>query len=359
MLMSSLIGVRGSGRSTLLELVSGGRTFAAERTGRFAARAAMVSPPDGKLERLAGMYSSRTVKRLEYTFVDYEAVGLGEGSGREAEWLNALQQADVLVVVLPVYLDEGRDDRVQRGLAEVSADLVVADLTAVERRLERLERDLSRAPRAERQQMESEQSLQESLKVTLDEGVHLRALEWDETRLNAVRSFGFMTLKPMVVILNSSEDDVDDWEAGCEEVSRLWPYPGTAVAAVSAAIEAEAMELPEEEREEILGGLGIDMPANERMLDAVSAAADVITVYTGNETESRAWSVSRGTTALELAGIIHTDLARRFIRAEVIPMAELEAAGSEAEARRQGLIRSEGKEYALQVDDLVKVLFSR
>ena len=144
----------------------------------------------------------------------------------EAEWLNALQQADVLVVVLPVYLDEGRDDRVQRRLAEVSADLVVADLTAVERRLERLERDLSRAPRAERQQMESEQSLQESLKVTLDEGVHLRALEWDETRLNAVRSFGFMTLKPMGVILNSSEDDVDDWEAGCEEVSRLWPYPG-------------------------------------------------------------------------------------------------------------------------------------
>ena len=359
MLLSSLIGVRGSGRSTLLDVVSGGRTFAAERTGRFNARAATISPTDPNLERLAAFYASRKVVSAEYTFVDYEAVGLGEGSGRGGEWLNALQPVDVLVAVLPVFLDEDKSDRVQRRLADVSADLVIADLTAVERRLERLERDLERAPRTERPQMESEQALHVSLKEALEDGVHLRALEWDETRLNAVRSFGFMTLKPMVVVVNSNEDDVSEWESACEQVANLWPYPGTGVAAVSAAIEAEAVELEEEERGEILGALGINTSANKRVSDAVLEAGDVFTVYTGSETESRAWLVPRETTALGFAGIIHTDLAQGFIRAEVIPLDQLETAGSEVEARRQGLIRSEGKEYKLQVDDVVTVLFSR
>ncbi len=359
MLLASLIGVRGSGRSTLLELVSAGRTFAAERTGRFIARVATISPSDVKLERMAAIYSSRKVVAAEYTIVDYEGVGLAEGSGRGAEWLNAMQRVDMLVVVLPVYLDEGRSDSVQRRLAEVSADLVIADLTAVENRLERLERDLERAPRAERPNLESEQALHGSLKEALEGGVHLRALEWDETRLDAVRTFGFMTMKPMVAVLNTGEDDVGGWEEVREQAAKLWPYPGTGVAAVSAAIEAEAMELLEDERTEILAALGIDTPAKTRLIEAVADAADVLTVYTGSETEARAWSVPRGTTALRFAGVIHTDLAQGFIRAEVIPLDELEEAGAEGEARRRGLIRSEGKDYQLKADDVVNVLFSR
>jgi len=358
-LLSSLIGVRGSGRSTLLELVAGGRTFGAERTGRFTARAATISPSDPKLERLAAFYSSRKVVTAEFTLVDYEGVGLGESSGREAEWLNAMQRVDVLVAVLPVYLDEGRSDSVQRRLAEVSADLVIADLTTVENRLERLERDLERAPRVERANLVSEQELHGGLKEALEDGVHLRALEWDETRLKAIGSFGFMTMKSMVVVLNTGEDDVAGWEEAREQAAKLWPYPGTGVAAVSAAIEAEAMELPGDERGEILDMLGIDIPAKTRLIEAVMAAAEVFTVYTGSETEARAWSVPGGTTALGFAGIIHTDLAQGFIRAEVIPLDELEEAGSEAEARRRGLIRSEGKDYELKPDDVVTVLFSR
>ena len=177
--------------------------------------------------------------------------------------------------------------------------------------------------------------------------------------MKIIGSFGFMTMKPMAVILNSHEDDVSEWGAACQQVLETWPYPGTGVAAVSAAIEAEAMELPEEERAEILAMLGIDTPAEARVIEAVSAAADVFTVYTGSETETRAWSVPKGTTALGFAGIIHSDLAQGFIRAEVIPLVQMEAAGSEAEARRQGLIRSEGKDYELKADEVVTVLFSR
>ena len=355
---TSLIGVRGSGRSTLLDLVSGGRTFAAERTGRFTARAARMAPADPKLDWLTEFYSSRKAVLPEYTFVDYEAVGLGDGGGREAEWLNALQPVDVLAVVLPVFLDQGRADSVQRRLADVTADLVVADQTAVENRLERLERDLPRAPKVDRPAMESERDLQLSLRAALEEGRHLRSLEWDEARLNSVRSFGFVTMKPMVVVVNTGEDDAGEWETACELVRELWPYPGTGVMACSAAIEVEARELGAD-GSEILEMLGIERAADARLSEEVARAAGMMTVYTGSETETRAWLAPRGASALDFAGMIHSDLARGFIRAEVIQLDVLGEAGSEAEARRQGLIRSEGKGYELQPGDLLTVLFSK
>ena len=355
---TGLIGLMGAGRSTLLDLVSGGSTFAAERTGRFTARAALVSPGDARLDWLTDFYSARKSVLPEFTYVDYDVVGLGEGGGREAEWLNALQPVDVLAAVLPVFLDEGAADSVARRLAEVSADLVVADLSVVENRLERLVHDLERAPKVERPALESEREVLVGLREALEDGAHLRALEWDEARRTLVRSFGFMTMKPMVVVLNTGEDEVAGWAAQCEQVRELWPFPGTGVMACSAAIEAEAGELGEEGGE-ILEALGIEGAASGRLAVAVVEAAGLIPIYTGSESEARAWLARRGASALDFAGMIHSDLARGFIRAEVIALDLLDAAGSEAEARRLGQIRSEGKEYRLVPDELVHVLFSR
>ncbi len=355
---TGLIGLMGSGRSTLLDLVSGGSTFAAERTGRFTARAALVSPGDERLDWLTGFYSARKSVLPEFTYVDYEAVGLGEGGGREAEWLNALQPVDVLAAVLPVFLDEGAEDSVARRLAEVSADLVVADLSVVENRLERLDHDLERAPRVDRPSLESERDVLVGLRAALEDGTHLRALEWDEARRTLVRSFGFMTMKPMVVVLNTGEDGAAGWAAECDRVRELWPFPGTGVMACSAAIEAEAGELGED-GDEILAALGIEGAAGARLAAAVVEAAGLIPIYTGSESEARAWLARRGASALDFAGTIHTDIGRGFIRAEVISLDDLRAAGSEAEARRQGLIRSEGKQHVLEAEDVVNVLFSR
>ncbi|MDP6350503.1 MAG: DUF933 domain-containing protein [Chloroflexota bacterium] len=355
---TGLIGLMGAGRSTLLDLVSGGSAFAAERTGRFTARAALVIPPDPKLDWLTEFYAARKSVLPEFTYLDYDAVGLGEGGGREAEWLNALQPVDVLAAVLPVFLDEGAADSVARRLAEVSADLVVADLAVVENRLERLANDLKRAPRVEWPAVESEREVLAGLRATLEDGTHLRALEWDEARRTLVRSFGFMTMKPMVVVLNTGEDEAAGWAVECDRVRELWPFPGTGVMACSATIEAEAGELGED-GDETLGAFGIEGAAGARLAEAVVEAAGLIPIYTGSESEARAWLVDRGTTALDFAGKIHTDIARGFIRAEVIPLDSLAAAGSEAEARRRGQIRSEGKEHVLEAEDVVNVLFSR
>jgi ribosome-binding ATPase len=355
---TGLIGLMGAGRSTLLDLVSGGSTFAAERTGRFTARAALVSPADARLDWLTEFYAARKSVLPEFTYVDYDAVGLGEGGGREAEWLNALQPVDVLAAVLPVFLDEGAEDSVARRLAEVSADLVLADLSVVENRLERLAHDLERAPKVDRPALESEREVLAGLRAALEDGTHLRALEWDEARRTLVRSFGFMTMKPMVVVLNTGEDEAAGWAAACDRVRELWPFPGTGVMACSAAIEAEAGELGEDGGE-ILEALGIEGAASARLAEAVVEAAGLIPIYTGSESEARAWLARRGASALDFAGMIHSDLARGFIRAEVIALDLLDAAGSEAEARRLGQIRSEGKEYRLVPDELVHVLFSR
>ena len=359
MVLSGLIGVRGSGRSTILELMSNGRTFSAKRTGRFDANGAVVNPEDAKLERLAAFYSSQKVVKAEFTVIDYESVGIGERTGRGAEWLNTLQGVATLLAVIPTYLDDNFRESIRRRLGEISADLVIADLAAVERRLERLDREIVRAPRSEKPLLEGEQVLHDSLREQLEMGMHLSGLDLDATKLRLIGSFGFMTLKPMVVIINSGEDDINKWSTMCQEVKDIWPYSHTGVTAVSAAIECEAMDLSEDERCEILDSLGIERPVTMRMSDAVSLASDKLTVYTGSETEVRAWSVPRGSTALDFAAIIHTDLAQGFIRAEVIAFDELERSGSEGAARRRGLIRSEGKNYKLQPNEVVTVLFSR
>ena len=166
-------------------------------------------------------------------------------------------------------------------------------------------------------------------------------------------------MKPAAVVLNTNEDAASSWPELISETGSLCPYPHTAAAAVAAQFEAEASLLEPEEAREFLQSSGISGTALERVSRAFHQATETILVYTCNLDQAQAWRVARGSTAIEFAETIHSDIARGFIRAETISHAGLVQAGSYAEARRHGAVRSEGRDYVLRDGDVVEVLFSR
>ena len=216
-----------------------------------------------------------------------------------------------------------------------------------------------RAARAERSALEDEQSLFMRLRSILESGHPLNALTLSTNESHRVRSFGFMTLKPLCFILNTSDNDVPVWASLQETCSSKTHVATHSVVGLSAAIELEATELPNTEREEIMNDLGIASAPVTRMSQALTQTAMHLTVYTVGENEARAWSIPSGSRAIDFAGTIHTDIAKRFIRAETVAFDQLNTAGSLVEAKKQGVVRQEGRDYEVKDGDVMEVLFSK
>lgn len=359
MLKAGLLGIRGSGRTSVFDTLAEGNAFQADGTGRFTARATHLRPMDARLDRLAEIGRSRKMTRTVLELIDYEGVGLGDRGGRQSEWINTLQSLDLLVIVLPLFLHSDSTAGIVQSLDETFAELILADLEMVENRCVRIEEEFSRAARAERSALEDEQSLFLRLRSILESGHPLNALTLSTNESHRVRSFGFMTLKPLCFILNTSDNDVPVW-ASLQETCSVKTHVAThSVVGLSAAIELEATELANTEREDIMNDLGISSAPVTRMSQALTQTAMHLTVYTVGENEARAWSIPSGSRAIDFAGTIHTDIAKRFIRAETVAFDQLNTAGSLVEAKKQGVVRQEGRDYEVKDGDVMEVLFSK
>ncbi|MCY4108515.1 MAG: DUF933 domain-containing protein [Chloroflexi bacterium] len=358
MITVGLVGIRGSGRTEIVELLASGASFSASR-GRIDQLINQVTPPDERLENLGSLLDVKETTPAAFTLIDYASVGFGEAGDRQAEWISAVRTANVLAPVIPCFLDGDGPESVGARLEEVSSELIVADLLVVESRLKRLVTEIRRAPRAERAGLEREQALLVSLQAGLDAGKHARAVEVSDQDRPLMAGFGFLTLKPAVVLINTGEDAAADWDRLVETANKTWPYPHTAAAAVSAQIEAEAAQLDSDDRRELLESYGIDGSAVGRVSRAVYEATSTSTAYTWNASQVQAWPVPTGTSAVGFAEMIHSDIARGFISAETVSYDELTEAGGYPEARRQGLVRKEGRDYVVKDGDIVQVLFSR
>ena len=359
MLKAGLLGIRGSGRTSVFDTLAHGNAFQADGTGRFTARATHLRPRDTRLERLAEIGRSRKTTRTVLELIDYEGVGLGDRGGRQSEWINSLQSLDLLVLVLPLFLHSDSTTGIVQSLDETFAELILADLQMVENRCARIEEEFKRAARAERSVLEEEESLFLRLHETLESGHPLNALALSTHESHRVRSFGFMTLKPLCFILNTSDNNVPAWaslQKTCSEKTRVATH---SVVGFSAAIEFEATELPSAEREEIMNDIGIASAPVTRISQALTQTAMHLTVYTVGENEARAWSIPNGSCAIDFAGTIHTDFAKRFIRAETVAFDQLNTAGSLVEAKKQGVVRQEGRDYEVKDGDVMEVLFSK
>jgi ribosome-binding ATPase len=324
---------------------------------------AVVKVPDARLVRLAELVKAKKVTHLELRIFDFPSLSVGR-KGPSPQLLGSLSTADLLVHVVRGFTDEsvahplGSVDPV-RDIEALQLELTFADLSIIERRLDRLAAEMRSVKAGARGASEREFELLQRLRAGLEAEQPIREQGLSSEDEALLGGFNFLTLKPMLVVLNISEADAARTsEVEAEARARL-SRQAVPVVAFAARAEADVAELSPEEAAEFRNELGLPRtPAAARMLQEVVSVLGRITFYTIGPVEARASSIPAGTPASRAAGRVHSDMERGFIRAEVIQCEDLLAAGGHAEAKRKGLLRTEGKSYLVQDCDVINVLFN-
>ncbi len=360
-----IIGLGQSGKTTVFNAVTRGKAQTGYGGGH-EPNIGVVKVPDRRLDVLTAMYHPKKTTPAEIRYIDFPAAGanFGKGEGPGGQFLGEVRKADALIHVLRAFADpsvphpEGRVDPA-RDAATMDLELAFADLALIERRLDRLTAELRSTKAGERGQGERERALLERLKAALEAETPLRAVPLSEEEHKLVSGYRFLTLKPLLLLLNAGEEDVSRREDLEEALRARYPQPHTEVAALCGKLEMELLDLSAEEAAEYRADLGL---GEETGLDrAIRLSYDLlglISFLTSGPDECRAWTVEKGATAPRAAGKIHSDLERGFIRAEVVRYEDLVACGSEAEAKKRGLLRTEGKSYVVQDGDVLHILFN-
>ena len=365
MLRAALIGFPASGKSTLFQLMTSVKGSTRSAHGKSEALVGISKVPDERLDRLVAMYKPRKRVPATVEFSDFAAAGATLGAQSLVEVV-AYKNADALVHVLRAFqdpavahvhesIDPARDARLMED------ELILADLAVAERRLERLERDLKKTRTAE---LERERDLLMVCQAALVEGQPLRALDLEGDNEKRLRGFQFLSAKPLLIVINLSESDIA--AAGrnatdAAEAAGLTPFltrVSTAAVAVCAKIELEIAELEGSDAEAFLADLGFAASGIDRVIRASYDLLGYISFFTVGDDECRAWSIPRGTSAHLAAGEIHSDIARGFIRAEVVSYERLVSRGSMAACREHGEVRLEGKDYVVADGDIITFRFA-
>jgi len=321
--------------------------------------------PDERVDRLVPLFKPKKVTHAEITLRDLGlAKTAGAGEGISAKKLGDLRTSDAILHVIRAFRDpsvphaEGSVDPA-RDLATIGLELTTSDHTVIERRLERLEGEIRSAKAGDREPKERERELLGRCLAALDEERPLRDLELDAEEQRTLRGFRFLTLMPQLVVVNLDEADVAQPEAVLGPIREIASrHRSTGVVHVCAKLEAEIAELPPDEAAAFRAEAGLHEPALERVVRAAYELLGLISFFTVGPDEVRAWTVEKGSTAQQAAGAIHSDLERGFIRGEVIRWDELLRAGSEANAKRLGIMRTEGKTYPVADGECLHVLFN-
>lgn len=346
-----LIGPKFTGKTTLHNVITGGSRPTGQ--GGVDPHLAAGPVPDDRLDRLAAMFKPKRTVYASTTWVDIPgyAGGVGADGAREAvRFLEHGRKVDALAQVVRCF-DGGYGPPDPHGeLENLALELTLADLQIVENRLERLTKDKARLGKVANA---LEPPLMERFKVQLEAGSALRELELTPDEAKLAVGYAFLTSKPMIIVLNLEEGTAPD-AALLDAAAKA----GAAVVPLCARVEAELGELSAAEAAEFLAALGIAEPALGRMIRAAYAALDLQSFFTVGPDECRAWTVRRGSPAPVAAGVIHTDLQRGFIRAEVTAYDDLIACGDMAAAKAANKVRLEGKSYVVQDGDIIEIRFS-
>ncbi len=358
-----IIGLAQSGKTCLFNALTGARLPTGPGAAAREPQPGIVKAPDQRLEVLAQLFRSEKIVPAEVEFLDFpgslKAYTREKGSG--AGYLSDLAQMDGLIYVVRAFAQQNVAHELGsvdpwRDLDTLEFELAFADMVLTDRRLERIRESAGKVKPQEREAMEKDRGLLSRLKEGLEKGLPLRAQEISDEEEKALRMYQLLTLKPVVGVLNIGEEDLSrTFEVEAEARTRLGR--GADSVAVSCQIEMEMAELAPEEAEEFRASLGIQERPMQRVVRHCHAVTQKIHFLTTGPDETRAWPVAQGATAQQAAGVIHSDMERGFIRAEVIAWQDLVQCGTLAEARRRGLIRAEGKTYQVQDGDVINFLF--
>ena len=358
----TIIGLPGSGKTTVFNALTGGRAETGGYSGgRAAPNIGVVKVPDERLDRLAALFHPKKTTPADVTYVD---VAIPAGAAREGtiqpDVLAQIRNADALLHVARAFPDpalpEGPDP--WRDVEELDLEFAVADLAVIEKRLEKLRTSGRHGSPAEREQNAIEEELLGRLEEHLTTGSPIRAFALSEDEEHRLRGYRFLSQKPVLVVLNIDEAQLPEAERLASEGRARYGQPQSDVVALSAGIEAEMAQLSEADAALFLEDLGIPEASRGRVIRLTYALLGLFSFFTAGEDECRAWTLRTGATAVDAADAIHTDLARGFIRAEVVSYDDLLAHGSMAEARKHGVLRAEGKGYEVRDGDVIQVLFN-
>jgi hypothetical protein len=364
----AIVGLSGSGKTTVFNTLTRGHA----QTGGYSGmelHVGTVKVPDGRLDKLAEIFKPKKIVHADVTYFDLPAPPAStEGRvGTEelpADQLARLREADALLHVVRAFEDpavphpEGSVDA-RRDLERLDLEFTLADLSVMEKRIERLKVAGHHGSPAEREANDRELELLERLHGPLTGGTPLRGQSLAAEEEKSIRGFRFLTQKPVLVLLNVGESDLPREAEIVAGIGGRYKHDRALVDALSAKIEMELGELEPDEAAVFMDELGLKESSLDRVLRLSYRLLGLISFLTAGPDEVRAWPIPDGSNAVDAAGAIHTDLAHGFIRAEVVSYEDLLALKTMAEARKHGKLRSEGKTYAVKDGDVIEILFSR
>jgi GTP-binding protein YchF len=352
-----IIGLPNSGKTTLFNaLTRQNLPTGAATSGQFEVHTAVVTVPDVRVDRMKAMYNPKKTTYTQVTYVDIGGLdkGIGEG-GLKGQFRNELAQLDGFLHVVRVFKDDNVPhpaDSIDpaRDVATLDGEFVLTDLVMVESRIERLEAEMRRKGRTMEKAQVDEMEQMQRLKAHLESEKPLRDLGLSDAEIKPLKGYGFLTLKPVLIVLNTGEDGT---------VPPLtYDHAYSMIVPLQARIEAELSQLEGDDQALFMGEYGITELSADKVIRLSYDLMRIQSFYTVGEDEVRAWSVAIGATAPEAAGVIHSDLQKGFIRAEVMAYADLIAAGSESALKATGKIRLEGKDYIVKDGDIVHIRFN-
>jgi hypothetical protein len=355
-----IVGLPNAGKSTLFNAL----TQAGAQVGNYPfttiePNTGVVAVPDERLDRLAAIFSPPRVIPASVTFTDIAGLvrGASRGEGLGNQFLGHIRECDAIVVVARGFEDpdvshvEGAVDPL-RDLDVIELELQLADLETVTRRLDKREK----TARLQKEKAEEALEVMRRVRDHLDAGQPVRTMALSDEERDHINELYLLTAHPLIVVVNVGEGDAG--KPPPDAVVELARRHGGDCLAISARIESEIVELPAADRREFLASVGLREPGLNRLARDAYGLLDLITFFTAGEKEVRAWTLQRGGTAVEAAGVIHTDFARGFIRAEVVGTEELIEGGSYLAVRESGRQRLEGRDYIVRDGDVVHFRFN-
>jgi len=344
-----IIGPPGAGKSTLFHSLTGLKPGA---SGKVELTRGVAQVVDKRVDFIQQVYHSR---KRAYPTVEYldsppiETGGFKKSTFRQ-EFLRGMERVDALLLTIPCFLP-GQKEKAVSAVKDLLTEFALSDLEIVEKRQDKLNQDWKRGVK----EVQKERELLQKCQNALENETQLNKLNFAPDEVKLLKCFSFLSIKPKLILLNLAENDIPAGKTMEQAIAEQLPEEN--IISICAKIQSEIADLPPEEIPSFLLALGIDESASDKVIKKTREMLKLNTFLTGSEQEAHAWDLPQGANAWEAAGVVHSDLQRGFIRAEVFQFEDLIKYGSEAELKAKGLVRLEGKEYIVKDGDVLLIRF--